>query len=339
MRRIARLWLLGALVAALMALGPGVAWATGLTSSVGMLAENALGQNGPPSAGSGGDEDDDDDADDDADGDDRDDDDGDDDDGDDDDDVGGGGDRAFCASVVPASTSVVQTSTKAVRVNRQRVAAVRVTGPANKGSTATVELRRKRKLFGSKAVALGAGQSKLVKLKVTRKAFARLKLRDRLQAKVIVTAGAAADPPAFGRCSVPARLDFAFNASSGPLGENPTGTFFWESLPFSSEGQVTCLQVTGNRASVGGTITASSFPSDIGRGLAFTVVDNTPPAPDLIDWTGYPAILLPAGPPANTPACGDPREPTDEVTGDIVVQDSTGGGADDDDDDDGDDED
>jgi len=130
-----------------------------------------------------------------------------------------------------------------------------------------------------------------------------------------------AGPPTSGQCSVPGLLDFDFDASSGPLGENPTGTFFWESLPFSFRGQVTCLQVTGNTASVGGTITDSSFPEFVGMGLAFTVVDNTPGTPDL---TTYPdsldQLLLPAGPAANTPACGDRTQPTMPVSGDIVVE-------------------
>jgi hypothetical protein len=129
-------------------------------------------------------------------------------------------------------------------------------------------------------------------------------------------------PPILGQCSVPGRLDLDFDASSGPLSENPMGTILWESLPNSWVVQVTCLQVTGNRASVGGAITASSFPEDIGMGLAFTVVDNTPPTPDLIDFADFPDILLPAPPAANTPACGDTRQPTDPVTGDIVVQDN-----------------
>jgi hypothetical protein len=127
-------------------------------------------------------------------------------------------------------------------------------------------------------------------------------------------------PATSGQCSVPGLLDFDFDASSGPLGENPTGTFFWESLPIHFEGQVTCLQVTGNRASVGGTITASPNPSAIGRGLVFTVVDNGPGTPDLMSNGG--GQTLPAAPPANTPNCGDPSQPTTSVTGDIVVEDN-----------------
>ena len=86
----------------------------------------------------------------------------------------------------------VKVSTKAVRVNRNRVAALRVTGPANEDSTVTVKLRRKGKLLGSKSIALDAGESKLVRVKLSRKAFALLKKRDRLQVNAIVTAEDAA---------------------------------------------------------------------------------------------------------------------------------------------------
>jgi Ca2+-binding RTX toxin-like protein len=86
----------------------------------------------------------------------------------------------------------VKVSKKAVRVNRNRIAAIRVTGPRNEDSRVTVKLRRKGKLLGSKTVRLDAGQSKLVKVKLSRKTFALLKLRDRLQVKAIVTAEDAA---------------------------------------------------------------------------------------------------------------------------------------------------
>jgi Ca2+-binding RTX toxin-like protein len=86
----------------------------------------------------------------------------------------------------------VKVSKKALRVNRNRVAALRVTGPANEDSTVTVKLRRKGKLLGSKSIALDAGESKLVRVKLSRKAFALLKKRDRLQVNAIVTAEDAA---------------------------------------------------------------------------------------------------------------------------------------------------
>ena len=86
----------------------------------------------------------------------------------------------------------VKVSKKAVRVNRKRIAAVRVTGPAGEDSTVTVKLRRKGKLLGRKTIALDAGESKLVRVKLSRKTFALLKKRDRLQVKAIVTAEDAA---------------------------------------------------------------------------------------------------------------------------------------------------
>jgi hypothetical protein len=130
---------------------------------------------------------------------------------------------------------------------------------------------------------------------------------------------------------------FDFDASSGPLGENPSGAFRYDEggLGFFFEGQVTCLQVTGNRASIGGTVTASNFLPG-GSGFAFTAVDNTPVAPDQMS-TG---TELPAGPPANTPACGDVTGAGHTVTfGDIVVQDNVAGGGGDDEEDEEDEED
>jgi hypothetical protein len=217
-RRLARLWLLGALVAALVVLaGPGVASA-GPIGSAGALAEDALSQEGPQSSGSddGGD------------------------DGDDDDGGGGGGgqDRAFCAP---------------------------------------------------------------------------------------------AGPPERGQCTYTAfpASHFDFDATSGPLGENPTG-----SADFFHTFDITCLQVTGNRAAFGGPITFSPIFA-VGEWLAFTVVDNGP-APDLASG----GFWLPTPPPPNTPDCGDINEPVHAVTGDIVVQDNigAGGGGGGDDDDDGDDD-
>jgi hypothetical protein len=225
---IARLWVVGALVAALMALVPGVAWAAGVTSSVGTLAGDALGQ-----SASSGDEDD-------YGGDD----DGEDDDGDDDDDGGGGGqDRAFCAP---------------------------------------------------------------------------------------------AGPPEAGQCFA-LGVDFDFDATSGPLGENPTGTYVFTNARESFQLEITCLLVTGNRASFGGRVTASNF-FPIGSGFAFTVVDNAP----AVDLVSLGTFLAAGPPPPNTPNCGDVTQPVHPVSeGDIVVQDNVGagggGGDDDDGDDDGDD--
>lgn len=116
------------------------------------------------------------------------------------------------------------------------------------------------------------------------------------------------------------------DASSGPLGENPTGTGRLETISLaSSDFDVTCLQVTGNSASIGGVITNSNDASVVGFGIAFTVVDNTPVAPDLVSLE----TLMEFSPPAaNTPNCGSELPPAFPVdTGDIVVQDNIAGGA------------
>ncbi|MGH2745104.1 MAG: calcium-binding protein [Thermoleophilaceae bacterium] len=86
----------------------------------------------------------------------------------------------------------VRVSKKAVVVNRKRIAAIRVTGPAGEDSTVTVKLRRKGRLLGRKSIELDAGESKLVKVKLSRKAFALLKKRDKLRVNAIVTAEDAA---------------------------------------------------------------------------------------------------------------------------------------------------
>jgi RTX calcium-binding nonapeptide repeat (4 copies) len=87
---------------------------------------------------------------------------------------------------------VVKVSKKAVRVNRNRIAAIRVTAPAGEDVRVTVKLRRKGKLLGSKTISLDAGESKLVRVKLSRKAFAQLKNRDRMRVNAVVTARDAA---------------------------------------------------------------------------------------------------------------------------------------------------
>ena len=135
-------------------------------------------------------------------------------------------------------------------------------------------------------------------------------------------------------------VTFDFDASSGPMGESPVGTYREVRPAFDEffEYQITCLQVTGNSASFGGLVTDSNFlPVPMGQGVAHTVVDNTPPAFDLISSH----TVIPTGPPAaNTPNCGSLLPPNLAVTaGDIVVQDNIGGGGDGEDDDEDDDDD
>jgi hypothetical protein len=121
----------------------------------------------------------------------------------------------------------------------------------------------------------------------------------------------------------------------GPLGENPAGTFRFDfSGPDigdgSVAGEVSCLQVTGNRASVGGPVTSASgdFSVFMGGAVTFTVADNSPstPVPDAI--SAFSAYVAAAGPPppAGTPGCLAPQGTQFAVTGDISVQDDTVGG-------------
>ena len=130
---------------------------------------------------------------------------------------------------------------------------------------------------------------------------------------------APAGPPQPGQCSYPgfavgSTITFDLDASSGPLGEDPTGSFRYDIPPFFEEVQVTCLQVTGNVAHVGGIVTASPTPGAVGFGRAITVSDG----PDLISQLS----ILPTPPTPDTPLCGSPFPPTQPVTGDVVVQDA-----------------
>jgi Ca2+-binding RTX toxin-like protein len=87
----------------------------------------------------------------------------------------------------------VTVSRKAVRVNRNRIAAVRVGCPAGEQECdVTVLLRRNGKTLGRKTIAIDGGESRLVRVKLSRKAFALLKKRDMLRVRAIVTAEDAA---------------------------------------------------------------------------------------------------------------------------------------------------
>jgi hypothetical protein len=148
------------------------------------------------------------------------------------------------------------------------------------------------------------------------------------------------DPPGApdpGQCST-GSVRFDFEATSGPLGESPTGSARFDhggGVVFDID--VTCLVVMGTRAAIGGPVTGVDLPP--GTWAAFTVLDNSPatPGPDLISAHSF----FFTGLPPNTPNCGSVFEPVFLVEGDIVVQDNLpgagGGGGDDDGDDDGDD--
>jgi hypothetical protein len=128
---------------------------------------------------------------------------------------------------------------------------------------------------------------------------------------------------------------FAFDVSSGPLGQNPTGTYRETALSSFIDVEITCLQVTGNTARFGGRVTDSNVVA-VGSGVAVSVADNSPLAFDALSSHSAPV------PTAATPNCGSVLPPDLAIRdGDIVVQDNIGGGGggDDDDDDEDDDED
>ena len=69
------------------------------------------------------------------------------------------------------------------------------------------------------------------------------------------------------------------NAMSGPSGENPQGNFYLEaatsSTAFDVRGGVTCLNVVGNRATVGGVIERSDNPQfPEGSGIFLFIRDD-----------------------------------------------------------------
>ena len=81
---------------------------------------------------------------------------------------------------------------------------------------------------------------------------------------------------------------FEVSAHDGPNGVtgqfsedqkgNPTATF---------RGDVKCLVVTGNQAIVGGVITSSDDPANVGTGFAIGFQDNANPNPDMVTLTDF----------------------------------------------------
>ncbi len=104
---------------------------------------------------------------------------------------------------------------------------------------------------------------------------------------------------------------FRFDARSAPLGENPTGSVYFEQLRFFVEGPVTCLIVEDNRAVLGMRVERSNIGVS---GLVLSVTDNRGIGPDLIQ-------IEQASP---DPVCTPSTEEGTPVTGDIVVHDAPG---------------
>jgi hypothetical protein len=95
------------------------------------------------------------------------------------------------------------------------------------------------------------------------------------------------------------------NALSGPLGEDPRGHLVFRAeppavpIPFDLRGEITCMRVIGNAATVSFRITASKafLPPTITGGL-FSIVDNGEGgAPDQFEGFPLPAPLTTCPPP------------------------------------------
>jgi hypothetical protein len=114
----------------------------------------------------------------------------------------------------------------------------------------------------------------------------------------------------WSHCQSDSTVIFNFSAMSGASGENPSGSFSF-ACPINSaawSGTVSCLNVTGNTATLGGTITQSNtglFP--VGQALHFSVSDT----PDALSDLTLGAVCTSFDSPNHAVA-----------TGDIVVQDA-----------------
>ena len=155
--------------------------------------------------------------------------------------------------------------------------------------------------------------------------------------------GGGAGDAVFGEGAFAGFLTFSVDASSGPLGENPSGTFRADTTSGGFvTAEATCLVVTGNTATFGGRITARGgvgFDPIFfapGRGLFVTFQDNSPatPAPDRISGIqSSPTVPMTQAECLLQPTFFDVDE------GDVTVQDNTAaGGGDEDDDDNGEDD-
>jgi hypothetical protein len=100
---------------------------------------------------------------------------------------------------------------------------------------------------------------------------------------------------------------FRFDAHSGPSGENPTGSVDLIATP-SFPGDVVCLRVSGNRATIG-----VSVPS-LGFLVHFWVEDNDGPGSDRLATEFASALTCPPEP--------GPFSPFYPITGDLHVVDA-----------------
>lgn len=153
----------------------------------------------------------------------------------------------------------------------------------------------------------------------------RLMLGSLLAFCLVVPMSASGDPPTSDKADgtvadlYPSELHI--NAISDADGSNARGHFYTRQSPnapiLDEVGDVTCLNVSGNRATVGGRIDRSKLPGfpGEGSGMLFLVVDNGEPG-DMDAWLGSFTGL----PPTVCPPPGTYAFPHDH--GNFVVQDA-----------------
>ena len=83
----------------------------------------------------------------------------------------------------------------------------------------------------------------------------------------------------------------AFRTSSGTVGGRWIYDYYEGGVETTFKGRVTCLAVEGNRAWIGGTVTGSSDPTQIGLGAWWQIADNGsgrhPVVPDRTTFAGF----------------------------------------------------
>jgi hypothetical protein len=105
-------------------------------------------------------------------------------------------------------------------------------------------------------------------------------------------------------------------ASSGPAGQSPTGTIFYNAAPKEYGGRVTCMSVSGNRAVIGtvGEVTPPEVSPNPNKNpptatLLATFVDGGPGVPDKVqvdlnEFSSTPPTCNPAANPPSVPTQG-----------------------------------
>jgi hypothetical protein len=118
-------------------------------------------------------------------------------------------------------------------------------------------------------------------------------------------------------------VTITFDVVSGPLGENPSGSvLFQREAGFFHRSAITCLNVAGNRATIGVRIVEETSGEFVGWTLNYDVFDGGPGTQDRvafdnIDNTGAPpSCAFDAGPPQ--------QEFAPIVAGDLIVTDAPG---------------